>query len=1161
MTTADRTVGSDRRNVVLLLVGQFLSALADNALLALLLGQLTLGLFAGALDADGVAAWNAYLTAALLVPYIVLAPLAGALGDRLARTRGLALGNLVKLSGVAVLFLVPGSAGMLAGYALVGVGACLYSPAKYGILPEIVPPALLVRVNGAVEISTLAAILGGMLAGAWAADTLPLTTGLVLVASSLVLSLAAALAMRPTPSRPGHRLRHGVAAFGREVRALAVEPRLSRILLGTALFWFAGAGVKMTLQPWGLSELGLASNTAVASLGLALTAGLAAGSGAAGRLFATGDLRRARRLALLLVAGVASLFVPALFDSRLAVVAAAIVLGLVGFAGGLLLVPLNAALQAATSPDRLGRVVAAQNLVENLAMVGAGAAVWALASAGVGPSVSFLGLSLLALAPAAVLVVPESSALASHSRRSPMDSLPSSTFSRARALIGRASFRFVRGALRLVLRLCFGFRVVNERALQARGPALLVPNHVSWLDALFLAAVLDEDWRFVTSSVTAESNRLFSFFMKGRRAFPIDPLSPYSARRMAEHLAAGGRLVLFAEGRISATGGLMKLYPGIGFLLHRVPVAVLTCRLRGAERLTWTRHGGRTRLFPRVSLHVGEALRSPATDHLGSAAARTLLAGWLRDAMVAQAFDVEMHEGAVSVPAAILETARQAPGAVLLEDVTRTRLTARSLVIRAFALSRVLRRELTGERRVGILLPNANAAAATLLATWNAGRVPALLNYTAGMAAMEACLEVAKLKTILTSRRFLENPAIDAAALTELCRARGVRLVCLEDLAPRVGVRDRLAAIGGWMAGRLDRTPDALEPAVVLFTSGSENVPKGVVLTHRNLLANIRQVLTVTDLTDADRVFNALPLFHSFGLTVGLLLPLVRGLYTFLYPSPLHYRVVPELVYDRDCTVLLATNTFLTGYARQAHAYDFRSVRLLFAGAERLQDTTRETWSRVFGVRILEGYGATECSPCLAVNAPLAARAGTVGRFLPGIAWQLEPVEGVSDGGRLWVKGPNVMAGYLNKGAQEAFRAGRGWYDTGDLVSVDADGFVRILGRQKRFAKVSGEMVSLGSVETAIGEILTAAGSRRSAAVMAIPDGVRGERLVVVTDDPGIRLDAVVAGLKSRGFSALAMPRRLRFVRTMPVLGTGKADYRALAELVSEDATEEESAA
>jgi acyl-[acyl-carrier-protein]-phospholipid O-acyltransferase/long-chain-fatty-acid--[acyl-carrier-protein] ligase len=310
-------------------------------------------------------------------------------------------------------------------------------------------------------------------------------------------------------------------------------------------------------------------------------------------------------------------------------------------------------------------------------------------------------------------------------------------------------------------------------------------------------------------------------------------------------------------------------------------------------------------------------------------------------------------------------------------------------------------------------------------------------------------------------------------------------------------------------------------------------------------------MLAVTDIMDNDRLFNALPLFHSFGLTIGTLLPLARGLYVFMYPSPLHYRMVPAAVYDRNCTVLLGTNTFLSGYARKAHPYDFRSVRYLFAGAEKVQETTADTWAKRFGVRILEGYGVTECSPAIAVNTPLAPRHGSVGRFLPGISFRLEPVEGIKDGGRLLVRGPNVMRGYINRVANDQFQAQDGWYDTGDIVRVDADGFVYVLGRLKRFAKVSGEMVSLAAVEEALAGAFPHYGPDCEVAVLCQPDAHKGETLIAVTNQPQLRLEEIRAVISAKGLTNLSVPRQLKIVPHIPKLGTGKVNYRELADLLT----------
>jgi len=327
-------------------------------------------------------------------------------------------------------------------------------------------------------------------------------------------------------------------------------------------------------------------------------------------------------------------------------------------------------------------------------------------------------------------------------------------------------------------------------------------------------------------------------------------------------------------------------------------------------------------------------------------------------------------------------------------------------------------------------------------------------------------------------------------------------------------------------------------------------MPKGVELTHTNLLSNIRQMLTVCDMQDWDRIFNALPLFHSFGLAVGTLLPLVRGMYTALYPSPLHYRVVPTMFYHRDCTIMLSTNTFLNGYARKAHPMDFRSLRYMFAGAEKVQENTINTWAHQFGVRILEGYGATECSPCISVNTPMILRHGSAGRLLPGIEYKLEPVPGVEQGGRLFVRGPNVMRGYLNPDANGKFQGLGGWYDTGDIARVDQEGFIFIQGRLKRFAKISGEMVSLTAVEDALAGAFPQYGLRCQVAVITRPDPDKGEALVAATNEPKLKLDEIRAAIRAKGFPNIYVPRDVKFLKEIPRLGTGKVNHRELEKLV-----------
>jgi acyl-[acyl-carrier-protein]-phospholipid O-acyltransferase/long-chain-fatty-acid--[acyl-carrier-protein] ligase len=443
---------------------------------------------------------------------------------------------------------------------------------------------------------------------------------------------------------------------------------------------------------------------------------------------------------------------------------------------------------------------------------------------------------------------------------------------------------------------------------------------------------------------------------------------------------------------------------------------------------------------------------------------------------------------------------------------------------------------------VGELLPNANGAAVATLALMSTGRVPAMINFSAGVANVRAACRAANITTIVTSRAFIEKARL--GALLEGLK-HDVAFLFLEDVRTSISLMDKLRGLREAKRPLVARQPD--DPAAILFTSGSEGTPKGVVLSHRNMLANAAQAEARIDFGRRDKVFNVLPLFHSFGLTVGLILPLVSGVPVYLYPSPLHYRIVPEMIYGTNATILFGTDTFLAGYARSAHPYDFRSLRYVLAGAEPVKEATRRTYMEKFGLRILEGYGVTETAPALALNTPMFNKFGTVGRLLPGMEARLDPVPGIDVGGRLHVHGPNVMLGYLrteNPGVLE--RPPEGWHDTGDIVTIDPDGFIAIKGRAKRFAKIGGEMISLAAVEALASELWPDALSGCATA----PDARKGERIVLVTTRRDATRAAFLAFAKSRGAPELMTPADVLMVEKMPLLGSGKIDNLSLAQLV-----------
>lgn len=699
-----------------------------------------------------------------------------------------------------------------------------------------------------------------------------------------------------------------------------------------------------------------------------------------------------------------------------------------------------------------------------------------------------------------------------------------------------------------LLRLCFGFRGYGLESVNTQGPVLMVPNHSSWLDWLFLGALLPVDWKFVVSRRVAESSWLHRKIMLNSRTFPLDTDSPYAVKHMAQYLEGKGRLVLFAEGQISHTGNLMKLFDGVGFLLHKSRADVITAYIRGANRLKWSRQPGWRKTFPRVSVHFNRPQQPPHDKWHSTTEARYKITTWLRNAMVEHQFQVEMVHGPQHPIHALAKIAAATPSKICLEDITGQSWSFSRLLIASYVLSRCLKGFFDKtEPIIGVLLPNTNAAPGVLFSLWRLNKTAAVLNYSTGVKGMKDCCQLAHLKTVITSRAFLDRLKLDDAFESNL----GVRFIYLEDLKGKVGISDKLTSAclarfewEGWTSFPV--TEPEKNTAVILFTSGSEGQPKGVMLTHKNIMANSKQLMVSLDLEDHDRVFNAMPLFHSFGMTLGTLLPLFRGMYVFLYPSPLHYRLVPTGIYQKNCSIFLSTNTFLKAYARRAHPYDFRSLRGVYAGAEKIHPDTFQTWGLQFGIRVMEGYGATECSPCVSVNTSMERREGSAGQLLPGIETKLHPVEGVEEGGKLFIKGPNVMAGYLNPEANERFKSDQGWYDTGDIAKIDEDGFLFILGRIKRFAKVSGEMVSLTAVEDALNGAFPQFGMRCEIAVINVPDEEKGEILVAITNEKHLTIQDIRKRLIEYGLPNLAHPRQIIHVQEIPKLGTGKTDYVSL---------------
>lgn len=485
---------------------------------------------------------------------------------------------------------------------------------------------------------------------------------------------------------------------------------------------------------------------------------------------------------------------------------------------------------------------------------------------------------------------------------------------------------------------------------------------------------------------------------------------------------------------------------------------------------------------------------------------------------------------------------------VIVNDFAKTPLSYDRLVLGALLLGDKLADLGEGDAPLGVLLPNASGVAVVFFACQAAGRVPAMLNFSSGTRALNAACDAAKITVIVSSRAFIEKAGLEDVVenLSKRCT-----FVWTEDLRAQIGFMDKIKGMARLRLGlKRERgmhiSPDSV--AVMLFTSGTEGLPKGVALTHANLLANCWQFDQVIDLRPGDIFFTALPVFHAFGLTAGLIAGIVLGVGAYFYPSPLHYKEIPAHVRRSGAKIVVSTDTFVNGWIRSAEPEDFRNVRLMVLGAERVREQTRTLFRDKFGIELLEGYGATEAAPVVSANHGDDNAPGTVGYMMPGMEHRLEPVAGLDEGGRLFVRGPNVMAGYMkvdDPGVLQPLDGG--WHDTGDIVHIDEQRRLRIKGRAKRFAKLGGEMVSLSAVEAYVSEVWPDVAH----AVVAIPDKRKGESLVLVTEQDDPDLKQVIGWARENGVSELMLPKRAVSVEALPVLGTGKLNYGAIDELAA----------
>ncbi len=678
---------------------------------------------------------------------------------------------------------------------------------------------------------------------------------------------------------------------------------------------------------------------------------------------------------------------------------------------------------------------------------------------------------------------------------------------------------------------------------------IIVCNHQSFLDGLLLGLYLPQKPLFVIDRQIA-AKWYFKFFLRFVPHVTVDPFHPMAMKTILQKAQNGESIVIFPEGRITLTGSFMKFYEGAAFIAYKAKRPLIPVFIEGAEQTHFSRLKGikKQRLFSPIRIVMKAPVYIDLPEKGSVQSSRHYLAKFTQECLMNTRLDVFRP---TSLFESIINARREfGKDTECIEDVTRKPLTYQKLIEASLALSRVFSRHTDEKERVGLLLPNTNAAAISLLAMNAINRTSALLNYSAGIEGMDAAIVAADIKTIITSKRFLREGKLEHFPE----HFPQIRWIYLEELKTEISLKDKLWVL---MARRNPLkylpTVKADDEAVILFTSGSEGKPKGVVHTNTSILTNVEQLHTVADFTKKDRFMVALPLFHAFGLTAGMFTAILSGAKAFFYPSPLHYRVIPEMIYELQATVFFGTSTFLQNYARYANPVDFSTLRYVVAGAEKLSDSVKQTWQEKFGIRILEGYGATECAPVISINVPMDYKENSIGKLLPGIESKLEPVEGIEKGGRLMIKGGNIMKGYLfyqNPGVLDnsEIEKNDGWYDTGDIVAIDEEGFLSIEGRAKRFAKIAGEMVALETAERVFRETYP----ELQHAAVTREDQSKGEAIVVYTTCHETDRRTLIQTARSLGIPELAISRDVRYISELPRLGSGKVNYRTLTEMAAE---------
>lgn len=1091
-----------------------------------------------------------------IAPFIFFASLAGQIADRYERSTIVKIIKAIEI-GIVLLssygFYINNLYILFTCIALMGIHSTFFGPIKYSVLPDKLKKNELLGANGFIEAGTFLSILFGAMIG-----------GVYTFNASLVVMLAVAVAIagfiaslfmpKSYNANDGVKINKNIIQETyRMLKHSTSKNQVYLAILGISWFWFIGAAILAQIPS--LTRYTLGANEGVANLFLAtFSIGVGAGSFLCNKLFSSKITTRYIFLAAL---GISFFATDLYFASKIAGISyereqlktvleflnkghylrILIDLFLIAAIGGLYVVPLFAVMQYYSSPAYRSRIVAANNLINSIFMAG---------STGLLSFLFYLEFSI----PSVILMV-----------------------SMLNMVVAIYIYQFIpdsrvvplklwQAIFRLGFDLAYKIEVKGAENFKKAGKrTVIIANHLSYIDPPLIACNIPEEIQFAIN-LTVSKEWWVRPFLKILRTYPIEPNNPMAIKSLIEEVKKDKKIAIFPEGRTSVTGSLMKIYEGPGMIADKADATILPIRVEGTQFTIFSKvrklMKGKFAFRRKITITFLPPVKLNAPKGLDNRERRKAISQCLYDIMSEMMFESSNYKETL-FQSLINASKIYGKKTIILQDIENNSANYKNILLKSFVIADLIKRDTKSGEKVGLMMPGMVGSMITFLGIQAIGGIPAMINFTSGASNVISSCQTASVNIIYTSKKFIKKAELDN--LVQSIKEAGIKVIYLEDLRKFITVGTKIKSfIASYFPQSYYETickkRNDLDTAVILFTSGTEGKPKAVALSHRNIQANRCQVTSRIDFNPYDCAFNALPLFHSFGLT-GTLIMSLSGVKTFFYPSPLHYRIIPEVVYDIGATIMFGTDTFLAGYANYAHPYDFYSLRYVIAGAEKLKAKTRQIWFDKFGVRVFEVYGVTEAAPGIAINTPMHDRPGTVGRLLPQIEYFLQPIEGIEKGGRLCIKGPNVMQGYIKADKPGVIektsveKLGKGWYDTGDIVSIDEDGYVTILGREKRFAKIAGEMISLAAVE----EMLTSIDPEFDYAAISIEDEKKGEQIILFTTNKNLKRDLISKICKEKQLSELYIPKVIISINELPVLATGKLNYRLMMEMATEKAT------